>query len=144
MLWWLFDQNYTLPKVKCEQRGKGTATFQKPRKKYQQTSWIHISFSCLEIFETKLMFRESSKVNDVKKNMLHSVILNPYQQSSWTQLLFMPWRIFDQNHILLNFKCEHCGKGFATFQNPRRTYRQNSWTYIFFSKLEDSVTQIIF
>ena len=35
----------------------------------------------------------------------------------------MPRRFCDQNDILLNFKCEKCGKGSATFPNPRRTYQ---------------------
>ena len=96
MPWWFCEQNDIQLNFKCEQCGKGTTKFQKPRRRYQQTSWIHISFSRLEVFETKLIFCESSKVNNVKKNMLHSVILNSYQQSSWTQLLFMPWKFWDQ------------------------------------------------
>ena len=50
-------------------------------------------------------------MNYVKKNMLHSEILEAYQQSSWTHSCFSSWRLCHQNNILLNFKCEQCGKG---------------------------------
>ena len=73
MHWWFFDQNDILLNFKCEQCGKGSATYQNTRKTYQPTSWIHNSFSCLEDFETKMIFHEISNVNNVKKNMLHSV-----------------------------------------------------------------------
>ena len=140
MPWWFCEQNDIQLNFKCEQCGKGTTKFRKPRRRYQQTSWIHIFFSCLEVFETKLIFCESSKVNNVKKNMLHSVILNPYQQSSWTQLLFMPWKFWDQNDILLSFKCEQWG----IFPNPRRTYQQTSWIHNSFSCLKDFETKMVF
>ena len=72
-----WDQNNILPSFKFEQWGISP----NPWRKYH-------SFSCLKDFETKMVFHEISNVNNVKKNMLHSVILEAYQQSAWTHNCF--------------------------------------------------------